>query len=248
MIIASITGICLAAVAGYVGYKNKDTISTALTWNGLKLYSYLKEYYDSFQKGFTINNIKVEMNNKFAQVIIDKWEDVDIYMMGLKPDKEHIKRIIQDDPSLENNIKFINGSFGISYILDGNNYYNLYICDKSSVAKYINEIDKLKNGTFEVDNIQKILSATYCDGQEIRDVTELLQMFNVSGNFYDNNESFTFKDIVIWYYELNDGVNVGWLEEWNLNDPSNEQYVEIIDICGDCQMFEINDVIRFNNE
>jgi hypothetical protein len=248
MIIASITGICLAAAAGYVGYKNKDTISTTLTWNGLKLYSYLKEYYDSFLEGFTINNIKVEMNHKFAQVVIDKWEDVDIYMMGLKPDAEHIKSMIQDDPSLENNTKFTNGSFGISYILDGNNYYNLYICDKINVAKYINDVDRLKNGTFEVDNIQKILSATYCDGQEIRDVTELLQMFNISGNFYDNNESFTFKDIVNWYYELDNSVTNGWLEEWNLNDSSNEHYLEIINICGDCQIFEVNDIIRFNRE
>ena len=67
----------------------------------------------------------------------------------------------------------------------------VYICDKINVAKYINDVDRLKNGTFEVDNIQKILSATYCDGQEIRDVTELLQMFNISGNFYDNNELYS---------------------------------------------------------
>ena len=87
-----------------------------------------------------------------------------------------------------------------------------------------------------------------CDGQEIRDVTELLQMFNISGNFYDNNESFTFKDIVNWYYELDNSVTNGWLEEWNLNDSSNEHYLEIINICGDCQIFEVNDIIRFNRE
>ena len=166
MIIASI-GICIAAVAGYVGYKNKDTISTTLTWNGLKLYSYLKEYYESFQKGFTINNIKVEMNNTFVQVVTDKWDEVDIYMMGIKPIEEHKKRMIQEDPSLKNNAKFMNGTFGISYILDGKDYCNLYVCDKSSITKYISEIDKLKNGTFSVDNIQKILSATYYDGQDI---------------------------------------------------------------------------------
>ena len=62
--------------------------------------------------------------------------------MGLKTDAEHIK-VIQDDPSLENT-KFMNGSFSISYILDGNNYYNLYICNKINVAKYGNDVDRLK--------------------------------------------------------------------------------------------------------
>ena len=249
MIIVSVVGLCLA-VAGFIGYKNKTTIASTITWNGLKLYTTLKDYYETFQEGFCVIKILLKHDTSRITVPINKWDEADVYLMGILPTDDQRKHCLSVYPELSTDKKFTYGSLGMSYILDGKSYYNIYVCDDNGMEKYTNDVKNLKERTFEVDNIQRILSATHYNGHEIEDITELLQAFNISGDFFDKNDTFTFTDIVHWYYSLNESSNTFYktLDSVYVGRYNSDQYIEIIDICGDCLMFHVNDVITFTSE
>ena len=65
------------------------------------------------------------------------------------------------------------------------------------------DILNMEKNSYEIPNIQNILSATYYNGNEIINITELLQMFNISGDFYNINKQFTFRDIIYWHNQFN---------------------------------------------
>ena len=193
MIIIGVVSICALAVAGYVGYVNKDTIVQKVAWNSFKLYDCVKEYYESLQEGYKLNLIKIDNGECVVSVPNERWDGVDIYLMGVLPDSQ-IKQNKEEGKE---------AVVGAHYTLDGKEYCKLDMCNDENITKFMSHLKDASDGNLNIENIQSILSATYYDGQEMFNVTDLLQMFNITGDFYNNNTYFTFIHLIQWYYHFN---------------------------------------------
>lgn len=230
------------AIAGYFGYKNKETV----LWNGVKLYDSIKDYCSQFQDTFKLDNIAVYNGEEYINIDVNKWRNIPIYLIG----------ICDTYPP---NDKY---SIGISYILNYKKYCRVYSLEHDKNAdSMINDIIKLEKHNIIKPNksnksnnsnnncdapINFILSASYFNGFEEYDVTELLQMFDIDGDFYKNNNELTFDDILKWNNRL---------KLYSLCEKENEliykdedKYIEIVNLFGEFKIFMLSDILNFNNE
>ena len=63
------------AIAGYIGYKNKETV----LWNSVKLYDSIKDYCVQFQDTFILENISVCNGDTNININISKWKNIPFY-------------------------------------------------------------------------------------------------------------------------------------------------------------------------
>ena len=227
------------AIAGYFGYKNKETV----LWNGVKLYDSIKDYCSQFQDTFKLYNIAVYNGDEYINIDVNKWRNIPIYLLGICSTHSPTDK----------------DSIGISYILNHKKYCRVYSLehDKNadSMMNYIiklekhnimkpNKLNKLNNNCDAPVNF--ILSASYFDGFEEHDVTELLQMFDIDGDFYKQNNEFTFDDILKW----NNRLKLYSLceEEPELIYKDEAKYIEIVNLFGEFKTFMLSDILNFNDK
>lgn len=224
------------ALAGYFGYKNKGQVF----WNGLQLYNSIKDYCSQFNCNFKLDKIIVYNGTYYLPVRPKSWRKLSIILLGL---------CNKDDPKAKT-IKI-----GVSYILNDNKYCKIFsLCNNNHkeaevVIKYIEsleELNKNKIHPFQLP-INYILSASYFNGTEDINITELLQMFDTTGSFYETNEKLSFNNILKWnnklkLYKLCNKV-IEAQESCNTEDSDN--YLEIINIYGDIKKFKVDEVIVF---
>lgn len=213
------------AIAGYLGYKNKEQVF----WNGVKIYDTIKDYCNQLKDHFKIINMVVYNGETQFTIHPNNWEQVPFYLDGLcDKEQEHFK----------------NAAIGMSYTLKEQSYckiYPLFPDDKSDYM--IKDIQTLKN----MNNLEKceskinfILSATYYNGVIEIDVTELIQMFDINGDFYTKNTAFSFNDILEWNRRLK-------LTNFDTeNKMKDRSYIELVNLYGDFKMFELSQVLKFD--
>jgi hypothetical protein len=222
------------AIAGYIGYKNKKHVF----WNGVKLYDSIKEYCSQFQDNFRLQQLLVYTGDKYFNIHVANWKDIPFYLIGLCD---------------ENSTKHTCVEIGMTYILNDKTYCSIYHLkqDSEGVDLMLDDIIKLRKYNNKPNNknrnkipINFILSATYFNGFEEIEVTELLQMFDTDGAFYKTNNILTFDDILKWgnkltlcnLYEKND----------NLDSNSKHKYIEIVNLLGEFEKFTPNDILKFD--
>ena len=216
------------ALASYLGYKNKNQVF----WNGVKLYNSIKDYYLQFCPNFTLKDISFYNGKHYLPISPSSYNKLDIILFGF----------------FNTNNPKNNPQIGISYILNDRTFCKIYCISmdyKKDAKKVMNDIEMLEeyNKALEVNSFELpvnfILSASYFNVKEDIDVTELLQMFDVNGTFYETNDYLSFYDILKWNIKLN-------LFELNNVPPVQEaHYVEIINIYGDIKEFKLDDILCF---
>jgi len=224
------------AIAGYIGYKNKETV----LWNGVKLYDSIKDYCVQFQDTFILDNISVYNGDTHVNINISKWKNIPFYLIGIRdvnsPDDKYSK-------------------IGISYLLNNKKHCKIYSLENDKNAdNVINDIvklkkyNKLKNKPKKEIPINFVLSASYFEGTEEIDVTELLQMFDVDGHFYKKNKEITFAEILKWNNRLKlCSQKENYENNENNEDRKEDKYIEIVNLFGEFKTFKINDVLNFEN-
>ena len=227
--------VATVAIAGYIGYRNKEMV----LWNGVKLYDSIKDYCVQFEDKFKLDNIMIFNGYNYFKLEPIHWRNIPIYLIGLYD---------KDSPN------HINSKIGVEYRLNGKKYFKLYnlFPDNEKVEDmidYITELNKYnkKNKRIQVEShINYILSATYFDGFEEIDVTELLQMFDVDGHFYKKNKEITFAEILKWNNRLKLCSQKENYE--NNEDRKEDKYIEIVNLFGDFKTFKINDILNFEDK
>jgi hypothetical protein len=216
------------AFAGYFGYKNKDQV----LWNSIKLYSSIKEYCTPFQCNFKLDNITVYNGKYYLPISTQSWKKLNILLLGF---------CNNDLP------ESINSEIAVSYTLNGIKYCKIYklSSDHKEAQTIINDIEileqynKRKKNTIEKP-INYILGASHFNGTEDIDITELLQIFDVNGTFYETNDKLNFMNILKW----NDKLKLCNLHNKEVC-PGMIQFIELINIYGDIKKFDINDILKF---
>ena len=220
------------AIAGYIGYKNKKKV----LWKSVEFYDSIIEYCAQFQDKFKLDTIMVYNGDNYYEVDPIKWECVPVYLIGL---------CNKDSPN------YINSKIGIKYKLDGKTnckLYNLFpnnekaddmIDDISKLNKYNRKNKKTKVNT----NINYVLSATYFDGFEEIDVTELLHIFDIDGRFYENNDKISFDDMLEWCNKLNLSRIYEEIDDWT--HKGEDRSIEIINLFGEIKTFTPEDILKF---
>jgi len=213
------------AIAGYLGYKNKEQVF----WNGVKIYDTIKDYCNQLKDHFKIKKMIIYNGKTSFTIHPNNWNQVPFYLNGLcDKDQEY----------------FEHAAVGVSYILKEQSYckiYPLFPDDKS--GSMIEDIQTLK----DINNLEKcnskinfILSATYFNGITEIDVTELLQMFDVNGDFYTKNITASFNDIIEWNKRLT-------LTNFDMdNKMEDRSYIELVNLYGDFKIFELSQVLKFD--
>ena len=227
--------VATVVIAGYIGYRNKEMV----LWNGVKLYDSIKDYCVQFEDTFKLDNIMIFNGDNYFKLEPIHWRNIPIYLIGLYD---------KDSPN------HINSKIGVEYRLNGKKYFKLYnlFPDNEKVEDmidYITELNKYNTKTKinKVDShINYILSATYFDGFEDIDVTELLQMFDVDGHFYKKNKEITFAEILKWNNRLKLCSQKENYE--NNEDRKEDKYIEIVNLFGDFKTFKINDILNFEDK
>lgn len=220
------------AVAGYIGYRNKEMV----LWNGVKLYDSIKDYCVQFEDTFKLDTIIVFNGNNYFQLESTNWRNVPIYLIGFYN---------KDNPN------HINSKIGVEYRLNGKKYFKLYnlFPDNEKVEDMIDDITELnkynkKTKINKVDShINYILSATYFDGFEYIDVTELLHIFDIDGDFYKNNDKISFEDMLEWCNKLN--LSRIYKEEDGWTHKGEGRYIEIINLFGEIKTFMPKEILKF---
>ena len=219
------------AIAGYLGYKNKEQVF----WNGVKLYDTIKDYCYKYQDNFKIDTIIVYNGKSYFNVESENWKKVPFYLMGFCDMKS---------PEYENS------ELCLSYYLHGKKYCKIYhlFPDNKEADYMIDDIFKLE----KYNNSKKkthlyvnfILSATYFNGFKEFDVTELLQMFDIDGEFYKINEYITFDKILDWCNKTN--LCGMYKEEYYYKNNENKRFIEIVNLFGEFEKFSPTDILNFN--
>lgn len=220
------------AIAGYIGYKNKETV----LWKSVGFYDSIIEYCAQFQDKFKLNTIMVYNGDNYYQVDPIKWEYVPVYLIGLC------------NKYSPNNI---NSKIGIEYRLNGKKYFKLYnlFPNNEKAEDMIDDIIELnkynkKTKINQVNtHINYILSATYFDGFEEKDVTELLHIFDVDGHFYKNNDKISFDDMLEWCNKLN--LSCIYEEQNDWTHKGEDRHIEIINLFGEIKTFTPEDILKF---
>jgi hypothetical protein len=226
------------AIAGYIGYKNKEKV----LWKSVEIYDSIIEYCAQFQDIFKLENISVYNGEIYVNIDINNWNNIPIYLIGFHNVNESYDK---------------HSKIGISYLLKNKKYCKIYslkndtnanniINDINKLKKYNRPKKKLKNKSKHEIPINFVLSASYFDGTEEIDVTELLQMFDVDGKFYKENEEITFYEILKW----NDKLKLCSLrkenyENYDNEDKNKDKYIEIVNLFGEFKKLKINDVLNF---
>lgn len=227
------------AIAGYLGYKNRENV----LWNSIKLYDSIKDYCSRFQDTFILD--KIVVYNGLTHFNIDplNYMNIPVYLMGIcnKNLPEHK-----------------NSKIGISYTLNEQTYCKIYSLypDNEGVETMINDINKLKKqnkkNNKDCANIKKtqethinyILSATYFNGFEEIDATELLHTFDIDGEFYKNNDKITFEDMLEWCNKLE--LRKLYNNKYDLSCKGDNRYIEIINLFGDIMKFSPNNILKID--
>jgi hypothetical protein len=213
------------AIAGYLGYKNKEQVF----WNGVKIYDTIKDYCNQLRDHFKIKDIVIYNGETHFTIHPNNWEQVPFYLSGLcDKDKEYFK----------------NATIGLSYILKDQSYCKIYsLSPDDNSDSMIEDIHTLK----DMNNLEKckskinfILSATYFNGVIEIDVTELVQMFDVNGDFYTKNTTLSFNDILEWNKRLT-------LANFDTdNKMEDRSYIELVNLYGDFKIFNLSQVLKFD--
>jgi len=226
------------ALAGYLGYKNRENV----IWNSIKLYESIKDYCSQFQDTFILD--KIVVYNGLTHINIDtlNYMNIPVYLIGI---------------CNKSSPEYINSKIGISYTLNEQTYCKLYSLypNNEGAEIMINDINKLKkynknndrNGTNNVKNkkeshVNYILSATYFDGFEENDATNLLHTFDIDGEFYKNNDNITFDDMLEWCNKLN--LCKLYNNKYGWSRRGDERYIEIINLFGDIIKFSPNHILK----
>lgn len=229
------------AIAGYIGYKNKEKV----LWNSVKLYDSIKEYCVQFQDTFILDNISIYNGDTHVNINVSKWNNIPVYLIGIRdvnsPDDKYSK-------------------IGMSYLLNNKKHCKIYslendnnadnvINDIVKLKKYNKPKNKLKNKPKHEIPINFILSASYFEGTEEIDVTELLQLFDIDGHFYETNKEITFAEILKWNNRLKlcSLQKENYENNENNKDKNEDKYVEIVNLFGEFKTFKINDVLNFED-
>jgi hypothetical protein len=226
------------AIAGYLGYKNRDNV----LWNSIKLYDSIKDYCSQFQDTFILDKIVVYNGIDYFNIDSLNFMNIPFYLSGICNKKSP---------------EYINSKIGLSYTLNNHKYCKIYFLypDNEEAEIMIHDIDKLKKynknsdancinniETQKESHVNYILSATYFDGFEEIDVTDLLHTFDIDGKFYKNNDKITFDDMLEWCNKLNLGKlynnKCGWSRR------GDNRYVEIINLFGDILSFSPNHILK----
>ena len=216
-------GIVAIAVAGLV-YTNKENV----VWNGIKLYDTIKDYYNKFQDKFVLSYLKVYNGTNVIDISIYNWDKLNEYLCGI---------------CHESNKNHEQSSICSSFILNGKQYCKLYSVYPDESIQTITDIYHMQDDKYKYENIQTILSATFYNGTDIINITEILQLFNIDGDFYIKNKQFSFKDLMFWYNNLKlNIISENIYDMIHGNDECN--YIEIINIYGDIFNFKINDILK----
>lgn len=223
------------ALAGYIGYKNKEKV----LWKSVEFYDSIIEYCAQFKDTFKLENISVYNGEMYVNMDINNWNKIPIYLIGIRNVNAPYDKYCK---------------IGISYLLNNKKYCKIYslendtnannvINDINKLKKYNKPKNKLKNKSKHEIPINFVLSASYFDGTEEIDVTELLQMFDIDGKFYEKNKEITFSEILKW----NDKLKLYSLQKeiYEDKDKNEDKYIEIVNLFGEFKKFEINDVLNF---
>ena len=224
------------AIAGYLGYKNKEQV----IWNSVKIYDSIKDYCSQFQDKFKLDDIMIYNGDGYFSISPLNWNNVPFYLMGIC------------DKKMPN---YINSKIGISYTLNDKKYCKLYDLfpdnkggedmtdDIIKLRKYNVKTPKSQENRRTNSHINYILSATYFNGFEEIDMTDLLHTFDVDGTFYDNNEKMTFDDMLEWCEKLN--LSNIYNEKRRSMHKGNNRHIEIINLYGEIKTFMPEDILKF---
>lgn len=222
------------ALAGYFGYKNKDQV----LWNGIKLYSSIKDYCNLFQCNFKLDNITVYNGKYYLPISTQSWKKLNILLLGF---------------CNNNSPEVINSKIAISYILNGAKFCKIYelSLEHKEAQTIINDIEKLEqyNKLKTYNHIEMpinfILSASYFNGTEDIDVTDLLQIFDINGAFYETNDKLNFINMLEWNDKLKLCDLYNEVKVCAENEENKEHNIEVINIYGDIKTFELSEILRF---
>jgi hypothetical protein len=226
------------AIAGYIGYTNKKRV----LWKSIEFYDSIIDYCAQFQNIFRLDNISIYNGKIYINIDINNWNNIPIYLIGIRNINE-----LYDKYS----------KIGVSYLLKNKKYCKIYslendtnadniINDINKLKKYNKPKNELKNKSKHEIPINFVLSASYFDGTEEIDVTELLQMFDVDSKFYEKNEEITFSEILKWNNKLKlYSLQKEIYENYENEDKDKDKYVEIVNLFGEFKKFKINEVLKF---
>lgn len=226
------------AIAGYIGYTNKKRV----LWKSIEFYDSIIDYCAQFQNIFRLDNISIYNGKTYINIDINNWNNIPIYLIGIRNINE-----LYDKYS----------KIGVSYLLKNKKYCKIYslendtnadniINDINKLKKYNKPKNELKNKSNNEIPINFVLSASYFDGTEEIDVTELLQMFDVDSTFYEKNEEITFSEILKWNNKLKlYSLQKEIYENYENEDKDKDKYVEIVNLFGEFKKFKINEVLKF---